>query len=117
MAGDPLPGGADLVSAQYLHVPEAGVRPASTPRSPRRSGPAAPCSWSATTPPTRDTGLRNPRLSHLLFAPERVTALLDDGWQIDVADAPTREVEDEPRSRAPVVVTDTVVLAHASTPT
>jgi len=60
-------------------------------------------------PADRDTGLRNPRLSHLLFAPERITELLADGWRIEVADAPTREVQGEDGET--VVVTDTVVLA------
>ena len=61
-------------------------------------------------PAERDTDLRNPRLSHLLFAPERVTSLLDDGWRVDVADARTRDVvghDGEPR-----VATDTVVVAR-----
>ena len=67
-------------------------------------------------PADRDTGLRNPQLSHLLFGPERVTELLDSGWQVDVADAPTREVRHgehgHPGGDEPVVATDTVVLAR-----
>jgi SAM-dependent methyltransferase len=108
VAGDELPGGADLVSAQYLHVPTnvfadvyaaiaAAVRPGGT------------MLVVGHHPADRDTGLRNPRLSHLLFPPEQVTDLLDTGWRIDVAGAPTREVAGE--SGRPAVVTDTVVLA------
>jgi SAM-dependent methyltransferase len=108
VAGDELPGGADLVSAQYLHVPTnafqavyaaiaAAVRPGGT------------LLVVGHHPADRDTGLRNPQLSHLLFPPEEVTELLGSGWRIDVAGAPTREVEGE--SGHPIVVTDTVVLA------
>ena len=91
LAGEPLPGGADLVSAMYVHVPEAdfdrvyadiagAVRPGGT------------LLVAGHHPDERHTDLRNPQLSHLLFAPERVTSLLEDGWRIDVADARTREV-------------------------
>ena len=108
VAGDALPAGADLVSAQYLHVPGdvfaavyAGIAAAVRP--------GGALLVVGHHPADRDTGLRNPRLSHLLFAPEQVTDLLDTGWRIDIADAPTREVAGE--AGEPVVVTDTVVLA------
>jgi SAM-dependent methyltransferase len=109
LAGGPLPAGADLVSAMYVHVPEAdfdrvyaaiagAVRPGGT------------LLVAGHHPDERHTDLRNPHLSHLLFPPERVTSLLGDGWRIDVADAPTRDVlghDGEPR-----VATDTVVVAR-----
>ena len=93
----------------YVHVPEAdfdriyaaiaaAVRPGGT------------LLVAGHHPDERDTDLRNPHLSHLLFPPERVTPLLGDGWQIDVADARTRDVlghDGEPR-----VATDTVVVAR-----
>ena len=56
VAGDALPGGADLVSAQYLHVPDAAFD--SGVHRHRGGGPARrhACSWSATTPPTGTPG-------------------------------------------------------------
>ena len=108
VAGDALPGGADLVSAQYLHVP-TGVFAAVYAAIASAVRPGGTLLVVGHHPADRDTGLRNPRLSHLLFPPEKVTDLLDAGWRIDVAGTPTREVED--KSGNPVVVTDTVVLA------
>ena len=65
-------------------------------------------------PGTADTGLRNERLAHLLFAPEQVTALLDaHEWETEVADALTREVESDD---GPVTVTDSVVFAKRLDP-
>jgi hypothetical protein len=108
-AGDPLPGEADLVSAMYIHLPEAAfdrvynaiaaaVRPGGT------------LLVTGHHPAERDTQLRNPHLSHLLFAPEQVTALLPAGWRIDVADARTREVSGP--DGASTVATNTVVVAR-----
>jgi SAM-dependent methyltransferase len=112
LADDPLPGDADLVSAMYVHVPEAdfdrvyaaiagAVRPGGT------------LLVAGHHPAERDTDLRNPHLSHLLFPPERVTSLLGDGWRVDVADGRTRDVvgpDGKPR-----VATDTVVVAQRVT--
>jgi SAM-dependent methyltransferase len=108
VAGDALPGGADLVSAQFLHVPEAAFAAVygAIAAAVRPEGALLVVGHH---PADRDTGLRNPRLSHLLFPPERVTELLTDGWTIEVAGAPTREVAGE--EGEPIVVTDTVVLA------
>jgi SAM-dependent methyltransferase len=109
LAGDPLPGDADLVSAMFVHVPDADFdRVYATIAGAVRSG--GTLLVAGHHPAERDTDLRNPRLSHLLFAPERVTSLLDDGWRVDVADARTRDVlghDGEPR-----VATDTVVVAR-----
>jgi SAM-dependent methyltransferase len=107
MTGDPLPS-ADLVSVHFLHLPDpqfdrayaaaaAAVRPGGT------------LLVGAHHPADIGTGLRNERLAHLLFAPERVTALLDPAaWDVQVADAPTRE---ETRDGVTATVTDTVVRA------
>ncbi|WP_193605063.1 class I SAM-dependent methyltransferase [Nocardioides dongkuii] len=107
LAGDPLPE-ADLVSAQFMHLPDpqfatayaalaAAVRPGGT------------LLVAAHHPADAGSGLRNPRLLHLLFGPEKVTALLDPGeWDVRVAAAPTRE---DTRDGRTVTVTDTVVLA------
>jgi SAM-dependent methyltransferase len=108
VAGDALPGAADLVSAMYLHVPEAdfdrvyaeiaaAVRPGGT------------LLVAGHHPAERETDLRNPHLGHLLFGPERVTAVLGSGWQVEVADAVTREVE---KDGEPRTATDTVVVAR-----
>src|SRR3954449_4169946 len=108
VAGDALPGGNDLVSAMYVHVPDtefgrvyaaiaAAVRPGGT------------LLVAGHHPARQETDLRNPQLSHLLFPPERVTAVLGDGWRVEVAEAVTREAElhGEPR-----LATDTVVVAR-----
>ena len=82
----------DLVSAMYVHVPDAefdrvyaaiaaAVRPGGT------------LLVAGHHPAERETDLRNPRLSHLLFPPERVSAVLGDGWRVEVAEAGTREAE------------------------
>jgi 2-polyprenyl-3-methyl-5-hydroxy-6-metoxy-1,4-benzoquinol methylase len=108
LAGDALPGGNDLVSAMYVHVPEAAfdrvyaaiaaaVRPGGT------------LLVAGHHPAERETDLRNPHLGHLLFPPERVTAVLGRGWRIDVADGVPREVE---KDGEPRVATDTVVVAR-----
>ena len=113
VAGEALPGTADLVSVQFLHLPEsvfasvyAGLAAAVRP--------GGRLLVTGHHPADAATGLRNERLAHLLFAPEQVTALLDTSdWEIRVADAPTREVESE---GGPVTVTDSVVLAKRLDP-
>jgi len=108
VAGDALPGGCDLVSAMYLHVPEAhfdrvyaaiaaAVRPGGT------------LLVAGHHPAERETDLRNPHLGHLLFGPERVTGVLGSGWQVEVADAVTRAIE---KDGEPRTATDTVVVAR-----
>jgi SAM-dependent methyltransferase len=107
VAGEQLPGSADLVSVQFLHLPSsvfaqvyAGI--VATVR------PGGRLLVVGHHPDDAQTGLRNERLAHLLFTPDAVTALLDNRWDIEVSDAPTRQVESDGR---PVTVTDTVVLA------
>ena len=98
VAGDRCRADADLVSAMYVHVPEAdfdrvyaaiaaAVRPGGT------------LLVAGHHPAERDTDLRNPHLSHLLFAPERVTSLLGDGWRVDVAEAAPATWSDTTASR------------------
>jgi 2-polyprenyl-3-methyl-5-hydroxy-6-metoxy-1,4-benzoquinol methylase len=111
-----LPGDQDLVTAMFVHVPEAvfdrvytavaaAVRPGGT------------LLVAGHHPVERHTDLRNPRLSHLLFAPERVTPLLADGWRVEIAEARTRELTHEQGHGHghghgdTQVATDTVVLA------
>jgi 2-polyprenyl-3-methyl-5-hydroxy-6-metoxy-1,4-benzoquinol methylase len=113
VAGGELPRGNDLVSAMYLHVPDADFDRvySDIASSVRPGGSLLVCGHH---PDERDTGLRNPRLSHLLFAPERVTALLGAEWEVEVADARTRDVpaDDHGHGGHGAVATDTVVLAH-----
>jgi SAM-dependent methyltransferase len=108
VAGDRLPDGFDLVSSMYLHVPEsdfarvyaaiaAAVRPGGT------------LLVAGHHPAERETDLRNPHLGHLLFPPEKVTAVLGGGWQVEVADAVSREIE---KDGEPRTATDTVVVAR-----
>jgi SAM-dependent methyltransferase len=109
VAGDPLPGGADLVSAMYVHIPEehfdrvytaigAAVRPGGT---------LLVCGHH---PDERHTDLRNPHLSHLLFPPERVVAALGEGWLVEVAEAATRGQHTHGGQTS--TATDTVVVAR-----
>ena len=108
MAGAPLPGDYDLVSAQFMHPP-----PDLFDDVHRRIGaavrPGGALLVVAHHPHDVETGVREPHGPDLLFTPERVVeALGADDWDIRVADTPTRtQVIDE----RPVTVTDTVVLA------
>ncbi len=107
-AGDPLPGGNDLVAAAYVHVP-----PDVFDRVYRALADAVAPGGTlfvlAHHPDDSHTGLRNSELSHLLFAPESVVALLDpDRWDVVTAATPTREHVHDGTS---YTVTDTVVRA------
>ena len=107
-AGDPLPGGFDLVSAAFVHVPPedfAAVYGALA----AAVGPGGSLFVLAHHPDDVHTGLRNSELSHLLFAPDAVTALLDpQEWEVVAAETPTRRVTHDDRE---IDVTDTVVRA------
>jgi SAM-dependent methyltransferase len=109
VANDPLPGGADLVSAMYVHVPDAAFDRVYTAIA-GAVRPGGTLLVAGHHPAERHTSLRNPHLSHLLFAPERVTSLLENGWRVDVADARTRDVLGH--DGEPSVATDTVVVAR-----
>ena len=109
VAGDALPGDFDLVSMQFMHLPTSAFQDvyAAIARAVRPDGVLLVVGHH---PADAATGLRNERLSHLLFTPEQVTVVLDEAqWDIRVADAATREVSG-PDDRA-VTVTDSVVLA------
>lgn len=108
MSGAALPGGYDLVSAQYWHPPldrfgeiyrtlAAAVRPGGV------------LLVVGHHPADLTTGLRAHGHPELLFTPEQVVAVLPaEQWDIRVADAPTREALG---GSGPVTVTDSVVLA------
>lgn len=109
MRSGPPPGEYSLVSAQFMHPPAddfaeffgglgAKVRPGGT------------LLIVGHHPDDVATGVREPHGPDLLFTPERVVAALDpDAWEIQVADAPTREWS---RDDVMATVTDTVVVAQ-----
>jgi 2-polyprenyl-3-methyl-5-hydroxy-6-metoxy-1,4-benzoquinol methylase len=108
LAGDPLPGGNDLVTAMFMHIPEDSFDRVYTAVG-EAVRPGGLLLVAGHHPAERETDLRNPQLSHLLFPPERVTSLLTSGWRVEVAEARTRE---QVKDGAAVQATDTVVLAR-----
>lgn len=105
---DPIPTGVDLVAASYVHVPpdrfEAVYRHLAA-----SVGPGGSLVVLAHHPDDVHTGLRNSELSHLLFAPEAVTGLLDPAeWDVASSRVVTREHVHEGTSHQ---VSDTVVHA------
>ncbi|WP_127479963.1 SAM-dependent methyltransferase [Nocardioides pantholopis] len=108
LLADPELPRVDLVSAQFLHVPDehftavyGALADAVLPGGALLVG--------AHHPADAATGLRNPELSHLLFGPEQVTALLDPAdWDVRVAGRFPREVVKDGET---ISVSDTVVLA------
>lgn len=108
IGGQPVPGEYALVSAQFMHPPpelfdELFGRLGAVVR------PGGALLVVGHHPQDLATGVREPHRPDLLFAPERVVAALDpEGWEIKVADAPTREWA---REEGVVTVTDSVVLA------
>ncbi len=110
VGGDTLPGDMDLVTSAFMHPPTDrvastygllldAVRPGGT------------LFVLAHHPDDAATGLRNPKLSHMLFAPEQIVALLDESdWEVVVAEGQTRPGTGP--DGAPVTVTDTVVRAR-----
>ena len=105
----PLPGGMDLVTSHYMHTPQdvfeatyaamaAAVRPGGT------------LLVVGHHPTDAHTGLRNERLTHLLFTQQRVVEALDlADWDVQVAEAQPRQATGH--DGEPVTVTDTVVRA------
>ncbi len=104
-----LPGGFDLVSAQFLHPPldlfdeihqalAAAVRP------------GGHLLVVGHHPMDVETGVRSGHgHSELLFTPDKVVATLDpEQWEVLVCDTPTRESHHD---HGPSEVTDSVVLA------
>jgi hypothetical protein len=112
VAGDPLPGEADLVTAMYLHLPAAAFADCYT-RMAAAVRPGGTLLVAGHHPDDAATGLRNVRLAHLLFTPGHVTAVLDPGqWEVELAEGVPRE---ETRDGHTHRVTDSVVLAHRTT--
>jgi SAM-dependent methyltransferase len=109
MSGAALPGGFDLVSAQYLHPPVerfaeiTGLLGAAL-------RPGGRLLVVGHHPDDLATGLRSGHgHPELLFPPERVVAALPDSdWDVTLAEGQTRPVTGPD---GPVTVTDTVVLA------
>jgi len=109
MTGDPLPGSYDLVSAQFLHPPVDRFTEILTLLG-DAVRPGGHLLVVGHHPDDLATGLRSGHgHPELLFTPDRVVdALPAHGWDIELAEAQTREVDGP---GGPVVVTDTVVLA------
>ncbi len=109
LGGEPVPGGMDLVTASFLHPPLALFA--------QTFGAIAGAVRSGGTllvvghhPADASTGLRNPALAHLLFAPEQVVACLPaDAWDVVVAEGQTRETTNADGDT--ITITDTVVRA------
>ncbi|WP_340539676.1 class I SAM-dependent methyltransferase [Nocardioides sp. GXZ039] len=107
-AGDPLPGGFDLVSAAFVHVPPDDFETVYGALA-DAVAPGGSLVVLAHHPDDEHTGLRNADLTALLFTPEAVVALLDpEGWEVVTAATPTRSVVHDGRE---IEVTDTVVRA------
>ena len=104
-----LPGGADLVSAMYIHVPEDSFDRVYT-RIADAVRPGGTLLVAGHNPGERKTDLRSPHLAHLLFSPERVTSVLKEGWVVEVADSRRRETHNHEGQHR--VAIDTVVVAR-----
>ena len=110
LGGDELPGDMDLVTSHYMHTPMdefartyaamgAAVRPGGT------------LLVVGHHPLDAETGLRNDRLSHLLFGQQQVVDALDPTeWDILVSEAQPRQTTG--RDGEAVTITDTVVRAR-----
>jgi len=108
MSGEPLPGGFDLVSAQFMHVPRGIFE-----EFHRRLGAAVGAGGSLLVvghhPDDLATGVRRPHGHDLLSTPAQMVAALDPAeWDVVVADAPTREHHGPD---GPVTVRDSVLHA------
>ncbi len=105
---DPLPGDADLVTASYVHVP-TDLFAAVYGHIAAAVAPGGTLVVLAHHPDDVHTGLRNSELSHLLFAPEAVTGLLDPAtWDVVTSRVVSREHVHEGTTHQ---VSDTVVRA------
>lgn len=109
LGSDPLPGGFDLVSAQFLHPP-VDQREQVVQRLGAAVRPGGLLLVVGHHPDDLATGLRRGHgHAELLFTPDQVVgALPTTDWDIRVADAATRTADGPD---GPVTVTDTVVLA------
>lgn len=110
LAGDPIPGAVDLVTAAFLHTPP-DVLGIVYGRLAAAVAPGGTLFVVAHHPDDIATGLRNAQLSAHLITPEQITAVLGDGkWDVQVAEGQTRE-QAGPEGDL-VLVTDTVVRAR-----
>ena len=109
LGDDALPGGVDLVSAMYIHVPEDAFDRVYT-RIADAVRPGGTLLVAGHHPGERKSDLRSAALSHLLFAPERVTAVLPKGWVVEVSDTRRRDVHNH--EGQPRVAIDSVVVAR-----
>jgi SAM-dependent methyltransferase len=109
MTGSPVPGSYDLVSAQYLHPPVERFAEIFTTLG-AAVRPGGRLLVVGHHPDDLATRLRSGHgHPELLFTPDRVVAVLPtDDWQVQLAEAQTREVAG---ADAPVTVTDSVVVA------
>jgi 2-polyprenyl-3-methyl-5-hydroxy-6-metoxy-1,4-benzoquinol methylase len=109
MAGGPIPGSFDLVSAQFWHPP-ADRRADFDLVIGEAVRPGGILLVVGHHPADFDTGARDPHgHAGFLFTPEDVLAVLPpERWDIVVAGAPTRPIT---KDGAEVTATDTVVLA------
>lgn len=105
----PEPGGFDLVSAQFMQLPEPA-------RSVLFAGLAAAVAPGGTLlivghhPSDLQTAARRPPMPELFYTAEDLIPLLDGGWDITASEARPRAVEDAAGHAA--VVRDTVLQAR-----
>ncbi|WP_205475220.1 cyclopropane-fatty-acyl-phospholipid synthase family protein [Nocardioides sp. SYSU D00038] len=109
VAGDGLPGTADLVTASFVHVPPAVFDEVYRALA-AAVRPGGRLLVLAHHPDDEHTGQRNPQLTQLLFGPEAVTRLLGEEWEVEVAAAQRREARNVEGDV--VDFTDTVVRAR-----
>ena len=108
VGGQALPGDQDLVSVQFFHPTEELFDDVYT-RIGAAVAPGGHLLVVAHHPDDHATGARRPHGPALMFAPERLVAVLDQAaWEIVVAAQPTREQQ---LADGPVTVRDTVILA------
>ena len=109
LGDEPLPGGFDLVSAQFLHPP-VDRRAQVIGRLGAAVRPGGLLLVVGHHPDDVASGLRRGHgHAELLFTPEQVVAALPEAeWDVRVAGAPTRTADGP---EGPVTATDSVVLA------
>ncbi len=108
-ASGQIPGDYDLVSVFFLHVPEPDFT-AFHQRMGAAVKPGGRLLVVGHHPDDLDSGVRRPHGPAMLFTPDQVVGALNpDEWEVEVAEAPTREQQGP---EGPVMVRDSVVLLH-----
>lgn len=97
--------GYDLVAVHFLHVPRRDFNRVYRHIA-AAVAPGGRLLVVAHHPDDVETGVRPSHGPGLLFPPEQLVGALGDGWQVEVADAPTREQETD---EGAMQVRDTVV--------